>query len=89
MSVDGAGRLEGFVMRVDDVLSEIIMSGGALGPEHRPLVELARELESALAVAADHLPYHEPEHPDYEGSASDAGRIARLALDPKCNCSAA
>ena len=76
-------------MRVDEVLSEIIRNGGVLDQEHRPLVDLARELEGALAIAADHLPYHEPDHPEYDGSASDAGRIVRLALDPKCGCSSA
>ena len=55
----------------------------------RNTVELLTRYRAALAVAADHLPYHEPEHPDYEGSTSDAGRMVRLAIDPLFGCSSA
>lgn len=44
-------------------------------------------LRAALKLARDWLPYHEPDHPGYEGERSDAGRAVRLALDPRCGCS--
>ena len=38
------------------------------------------ELYEALRQAAEWLPYHEPNHPDYEGEISDVGRRARDVL---------
>jgi len=43
-------------------------------------------MRTALKIARDWLPWHEPTHPDYEGDRSDAGRAVRLALDQDCGC---
>lgn len=43
-------------------------------------------LREALKVAAEVLPYYEPTHPEYEGIASDAGRIVRDALSKTRQC---
>lgn len=43
-------------------------------------------LREALKVAAEVLPYHEPNHPEYEGIVSDAGRIVRDALSKTKKC---
>lgn len=43
-------------------------------------------LRAALESAAEVLPYHEPTHPEYEGIASDAGRIVRDVLSKTKKC---
>lgn len=43
-------------------------------------------LRAALESAAELLPYHEPNHPEYEGIVSDAGRIVRDALSKTKKC---
>ena len=42
-------------MRTESALQEVIAAGGVIGPEHRPLVQLARELEQDLQAALDAL----------------------------------
>lgn len=53
--------------------------------EAHPKFERVR---AAAEVAANHLPWHEPSHPDYEGDQSDAGRRLRKAIWPEQYASA-
>lgn len=43
-------------------------------------------LRAALESAAEVLPYHEPNHPEYQGIVSDAGRKVRDALSKTRQC---
>lgn len=63
-----------------------------LDPENELVDPDARTLEAhprferirnAAEIATNHLPWHEPTHPEYEGERSDAGRRLRNALWPE------
>ena len=59
---------------------------GDMMRERERCIEDRERMRTALKIARDWLPWHEPTHPDYEGDRSDAGRAVRLAWDQDCGC---